>query len=189
MAHGRKATTPRAPSPLRSNISRETAAGIVEKMTVWQYIHVRYSERKIAAQLGAVNFKCEGGRWGTFCTTTQFKSKAFKRWHDPASLRRIDVFPDRSEVEVAKAHGLIWDRKNFKWVLETTADNPAAEMDDWIRARLEPARSTVFNIPYSLKLLANRHKLKWNSANKKWSGTFRAGIPKELQNFIYTESE
>lgn len=157
-------------------------------MTVWQYIHVPYSERNIAAQLGAVKSKSEG-RWGTFCTTTQFKSKAFKRWHNPASLRRVDVFPDVSEVAAAKAHSLIWDPKNFKWVLETTADNPAAEMDDWLRARLSPAPSTIFNIPYSFKPLANQHKLRWNAANKKWSGKFCAGVPKELQKFIYTESE
>ena len=78
-------------------------------MTVWRLIVVPFRERDLAAALGARRLRCADGSWETFCTSTQFKSKAFARWRDAARQRRVAVYPDASEAQAARDRGLRYD--------------------------------------------------------------------------------
>ena len=152
-------------------------------MTVWHNIAVPYSERHVAAALGAKRFTCKNGTWGSFCTATQYKSKAFARWRDPTRQRRIAVFPDAFETEAAKARSVLWDPATFSWYIISTAEDPTSGMDAWLRARLEPAPLVSFVVPFELKAVAKKHRLQWCAKDKRWTGRFHLGVPEELRSF------
>ena len=155
-------------------------------MTEWNNIAVPFSEQAVAAALGAKRFKCENGAWGTFCTAAKYKSKAFVRWRDPALQRRVPVFPDASEAEAARARFVRWDPATFSWYVISTAEDPASEMDSWLRARLEPAPLASFVVPFKLKAVAKQHRLQWCAKDKRWTGRFHLGVPEDLKRFVST---
>lgn len=153
-------------------------------MTRFICIHVPYSEQNIAADLGARRDFCSDGKWRTFCTATQFRSKLFKRWRTEEGQKRIVVYPDVAEAGSAKANHLSWDPNRFHWYLLSTADDPRTEMNAWVLARLKQAPAMAFQIPFELKELAKRHKLQWRASDKLWIGRFHRGAPQELLRFV-----
>ena len=154
-------------------------------MTVWHNITVPYSERDTAAALGAKRSK-SGRVWSTICTATQYKSKDFARWRDTTRQRRIAVFPDASEASRAKARSALWDPATFCWYITSTAADPTAEMDTWMRARLQPAPLVSFVVPIELKAVAKKHRLQWSPKDQRWTGRFHCGVPIELKRFVFT---
>ena len=157
-------------------------------MTVWRLIVVPFRERDLAAALGARRLRCADGSWETFCTSTQFKSKAFARWRDAARQRRVAVYPDASEAQAARDRGLRCDTAAFAWYAVSTAEDPATEMDPWMVARLQPAVLVRFSIPFELKEVAKRHRLQWCPADRRWTGRFHCGVPDELRRFAQDAS-
>jgi hypothetical protein len=108
-------------------------------MTIWKLIHVPYAESHLARELGAECMYRRGAwpRKGDFlwhCTSTQYKSKAFRRWHSKETWRKIVIRVARSDTEraEAKANRCSWDPDARVWYVQITGEDA---LKDWHRVR------------------------------------------------------
>ena len=133
-------------------------------MTKHLYLSVPYAERGLARALGAV-WCPRARRW--YCTTTQYRSRGFRRWRDKKLWRRIVIYPDCSKTDLheAKLRGCLWDRATHAWYMEVTDDET---LKAWHKDRLTPPPSTVLRVAYEEREVAKRHGARWDAELRSW---------------------
>lgn len=141
-------------------------------MTVQMLLSVPWSERRIAARLGA--------RWSPTCrrwtsTATQFRTAAFKRWRNKSSWRRVRIHPDETPAGYAeaKANGCSFDPVKREWFLEITNED---SLTAWHLDRLTHAPAYLLDVDYSDREAAKRHGARWHKDKKTWVVVTRAPL-------------
>lgn len=141
-------------------------------MTNHLYLRVPYAERGLVRDLGAIWCPLER-RW--YCNTTQFRSRAFKRWRDKRSWRRITIHPDSTKAGIreAKARGCLWDPSARVWYVDVTGEDT---LKSWHRARLTPAPAHELQVKFEEKEAAKEHGALWDPQIKSWVVRSRAPL-------------
>jgi len=133
---------------------------------------VPFAERALARDLGAHWCPLER-RW--YCTTTLYRSRAFKRWRSKKSWRRITIHPDSTKVGIreAKSRGCLWDPLARVWYVDVTGDDT---LKSWHRARLTPAPAHELQVKFEEKEAAKEHGARWDPQIKSWVVRSRAPL-------------
>jgi len=141
-------------------------------MTQHLYLRVPYDERGLARDLGAIWCPLER-LW--YCNTTQFRSRAFKRWRDKRSWRRITIHPDDTKqgLQEAKRRGCLWDKASRTWFVDITDEST---LKPWHRARLTPPTTHELRVAYAEKETAKEHGARWDAERGSWVVRSRAPL-------------
>jgi Domain of unknown function (DUF5710) len=131
-------------------------------MTKHLYLSVPYTERTLARALGA-RWCPQARLW--YCTTTQYRSRGFRRWRDKSRWRRIIIYPDGAELREAKMRGCLWDGVQRSWYLEVTGEDA---LQAWHRARLMPPPTQVLRVTYEEREVAKKHGARWDATLRRW---------------------
>ena len=149
-------------------------------MTQHLYLEVPYAERALARRMGA-SWCPRARRW--YCTTTQYRSRGFRRWRDKSRWRRITIHPDSSKTDVreAKLHGCLWDAVTRTWYLEVTGDD---SLQAWHKARLTQPPTHELRVTYEERETAKRRGAQWDGGRRTWVVRTRAPLDEWLQKRV-----
>ena len=131
-------------------------------MVNWHRIEVPRLEWPLADALGAQ--RSNGARW---CTATQFRSKAFKRWRSTATHRVVVIYPGdgRRARDEAKQNSCRWCPTARQWYVVVTEDS---SLRAWHRARLKPPTQYTIRVAYEEREAAKTAGCRWRPELKQW---------------------
>jgi Domain of unknown function (DUF5710) len=147
-------------------------------MTKHLYLDVPYAERALARAFGAM-WCPRARRW--YCTTSQYRSRGFRRWRDKNRWKRITVYPDSSakDIREAKMHGCLWDPATRSWYLEFTGEDA---LQAWHKARLTPPPIHELRVSFAEREAAKKHGAKWDTGRGTWVVCTRTPLSSWLQS-------
>ncbi len=161
------------------------------QMTVWKQIFVPYAENRLARGLGAV---CSYRRvWSRIhgatadcswhCTSTQYKSKQFRRWHSKEKWRKVVIHVASGDTEraQAKANRCSWDPDTKAWYVQITGGDT---LNEWHHKRLSPAQTFSLRVSYEERGAAKAAGARWDAENKTWVYACRGTPPAWVQQRI-----
>jgi hypothetical protein len=163
-------------------------------MTVWKQIFVPYAENRLARALGA---ECSYNRvWSILhggaecswhCTSTQYKSKQFRRWHSKEKWRKVVIHVASGDTEraQAKANRCSWALEARSWYVQITGEDT---LNEWHRARLAPAPKYALRVSYEERDTAKAAGARWNPEAKTWVFSCHGAPPLWVQQHIARDS-
>jgi hypothetical protein len=133
-------------------------------MVVWHALAVPYAEQDIARSAGA---DWDRHQRLFYCNATQYRSRAFKRWHDRSRWRRITLHigSGPAELSAAKLRRCLWDAESKTWFITVTDD---CSMSSWHRVRMQPPTEHVLRVNFAEREQAKAAGCRWNPDIKKW---------------------
>jgi hypothetical protein len=153
-------------------------------MTIWKLIHVPYAESHLARELGA---ECTynriraiilgGAECHWHCTSTQYKSKPFRRWHGSKDKwRKVVIYVASGDTERAQAkeNRCSWDPEARVWYVQVTGEDT---LNEWHRVRLAPARKYALRVSYDERSAAKAAGARWNPESKTWMYASHGPLP------------
>jgi hypothetical protein len=153
-----------------------------QKMTKWMKLCVPYVESRLAQHLGA---EWARGSKVWMCSTTAFKSKAFKRWRSKETWSRkvIHLASGAAERTEAKARRCSWDPDARVWYIETTGDDA---LSDWHRTRLAPPPAYPIRVEFEEREAAKARGVQWAPDQKQWVFRCHGSPPKWVMRRLLT---
>ena len=136
-------------------------------MTIWSRLSVPYAESDIARAAGAEWSRLSRTWW---CNASQWRSRAFKRWHSRATWRRVTIHVADGPLEraAAKERRCLFCPQTKTWYVEVT-DDATISSNAWLRRRTHPPEVIKLRVPYEDRELAKACGARWLPVEKCWA--------------------